>query len=435
MSKKPTDKIPVSKIKRASKVLGATVKVGGNYVKYYAKKSVNSSTSKDSLHEDNASDIYNTLSQLKGSALKIAQMMSMDTQMIPKAYQDKFSMAQYSAPALSYPLIAKTFKTQTGKTINETFDTFTKDAVHAASIGQVHKATKGNKNLAVKIQYPGVGDAISSDLKLVAPLAGKMFGMKKSEMAPYLNEVESKMLEETNYELELKQGRFISESCSSLENLTFPKYYPEYSHTRILVMDWMEGPLLPEYLEQNPSKENRDKVGQAMWDFIMFSVSELKQVHADPHPGNFIVVENDTLCPIDFGCVKVIPEDFYNTYFQILKPGASDNIDNFKKLLYELELLLPSDTEANVEYLMTNFIRMVKTLGKPFSQKNFDFSSKEYFKEIYDLGEEFSKDPELKKLNTARGSSHSIYILRTFFGLYTLLHQIQSNIEVRYKPF
>ena len=167
----------------------------------------------------------------------------------------------------------------------------------------------------------------------------------------------------------------------------------------------------------------------------MYSVSELKQVHADPHPGNFIVVENDILCPIDFGCVKVIPEDFYQKYFQILRPGASDDIENFKKLLYELELLIPSDTDENVEYLLTNFIRMVKTLGKPFSQKEFDFSSVEYFKEIYDLGEEFSKDPELKKLNTARGSSHSIYILRTFFGLYTLLHQIKAKVEVRYKPF
>lgn len=435
MAKKTNDKIPVSKIKRASKVLGATVKVGGNYVKYYAKKTVKPSTSIDSLHEDNASDIYSTLSELKGSALKIAQMMSMDTQMIPKAYQDKFALSQYNAPALSYPLIAKTFKTQTGKTINEVFDTFTKEAVHAASIGQVHKATIGDKVFAVKVQYPGVGDAISSDLKMMAPLAGKMFGMKKSEMAPYIAEVESKMLEETDYNLELKQGSEISASCEHLANLNFPKYYKEYSQTRILVMDWIDGQLLPEYLETEPNQEQRDKLGQAMWDFIMYSVTELKQVHADPHPGNFIVVENDILCPIDFGCVKVIPQDFYDTYFQILKPGASDNIEEFKARLFQLELLTAKDTPENIAYLLPNFIRMVTTLGKPFTADAFDFSDASYFKEIYDLGEEFSKDPELKKLNTARGSSHSIYILRTFFGLYTLLHQIGAKVQTNYKPF
>jgi len=108
-TQKSLDSIPTSKVKRAAKIIGTSAKVGGNYIKYFAKKSINSSLTKDSLHEENAKDIYKSLSEMKGSALKVAQMMSMDNSVLPKAYQDKFSMAQYNAPPLSYPLILKTF--------------------------------------------------------------------------------------------------------------------------------------------------------------------------------------------------------------------------------------------------------------------------------------------------------------------------------------
>ena len=169
--------IPVSKVQRAAKFISTGAKVGGNYVKHYAKKMVNPSLNREELHQNNASDIYNSLSELKGSALKVAQMMSMDKNLLPRAYQDKFSMAQYTAPPLSYPLVVKTFQKYFQKTPEQLFDTFSRSAINAASIGQVHRATKGDKTLAVKIQYPGVADSVSSDLRLVRPFALRLLNM------------------------------------------------------------------------------------------------------------------------------------------------------------------------------------------------------------------------------------------------------------------
>ena len=126
---KGMDKIPTSKVQRAAKIIGTSAKVGGNYVKYFAKKTINPSLTKDDLHSDNANDIYKSLSELKGSALKVAQMMSMDNNVLPQAYQDKFSLAQYNAPALSFPLIQKTFMQQMGKKPHELFDSFSKEAI------------------------------------------------------------------------------------------------------------------------------------------------------------------------------------------------------------------------------------------------------------------------------------------------------------------
>lgn len=97
--------IPTSKVARASSFVQTGLKIGGNYVKYYARKTFDSSVSKDELHSDNADDIYDSLSSLKGSALKVAQMMSMDRNILPKEYSNKFQMSQYSAPPLSGPLV------------------------------------------------------------------------------------------------------------------------------------------------------------------------------------------------------------------------------------------------------------------------------------------------------------------------------------------
>ena len=434
-TQKSLDSIPTSKVKRAAKIIGTSAKVGGNYIKYFAKKSINSSLTKDSLHEENAKDIYKSLSEMKGSALKVAQMMSMDNSVLPKAYQDKFSMAQYNAPPLSYPLILKTFQQFFGKKPLDIFEEFSKSAVHAASIGQVHRARIGLQSFAVKIQYPGVADAISSDLKLVKPLASQLLNMKASEMKIYMDEVESKLLEETDYELELRRAVEITSASSEIRNVRFPKYYPEFSNKRILTMDWMEGAMFPEFLKSNPSQEVRNKIGQAMWDFFLFQMTVLNRVHADPHPGNFIVNNENELCVLDFGCVKEIPTEFSQPYFQLLRPEVFQNEEQLIELYEKLGFFKPNDTSKQKEFLQEMMQQMISLLGKPFQSASFDFGDDAYFAKIYTMGENLSKDKELRKMNNARGSEHSIYIMRTFFGLYSLLNQLKANVQLNYPLF
>lgn len=181
---KELDRIPIGKVKRASKFVTTGAKVGANYVKAYSKAAIKGKLDKDALDTDNARDIYDSLSELKGSALKMAQLLSMDQNVLPKAYSDKFAMAQYSAPPLSYPLVKKTFVQNLGKEPNEIFDTFGKSASNAASMGQVHKAELNGVNLAVKVQYPGVAESIKSDLKLAKPFALKLMNVKGKDVEP-----------------------------------------------------------------------------------------------------------------------------------------------------------------------------------------------------------------------------------------------------------
>ncbi|MCM8568107.1 AarF/ABC1/UbiB kinase family protein [Gramella jeungdoensis] len=427
---KTIDKIPTGKIGRTSKLVQTGVKIGGNYLKYYGKKAFNPELTRDELNEDNASDIYDGLKSLKGSALKVAQMLSMEKNLLPGAYVEKFSLAQFSVPPLSAPLVRKTFKKYHGDYPENLYDTFATQSVNAASIGQVHKATKDGKKLAVKIQYPGVADSISSDLAMVKPIALKMFNLQPKDSEKYFQEVEGKLLEETDYILEVKQSREISEACKHIPNISFPKYYEELSSERIITMDWMDGVHLSDFAKQNNDQELGDKIGQALWDFYMFQIHGLKQVHADPHPGNFMVSENDELIAIDFGCIKQIPREFYDPYFSLTNRENLNNQEFFHEKLLELEILDENDSQKEREFFSSMFYEMFEMFSTPFQSENFDFTDEKFWNNLTRLSEKYSKDPELRKMNGNRGSRHFLYMSRTFFGLYNLLHDLKAKVNI-----
>jgi predicted unusual protein kinase regulating ubiquinone biosynthesis (AarF/ABC1/UbiB family) len=425
---KEQSSIPTSKVERATKFVTTGIKLGGNYVKHYTKKLMDPSLTKDDLHQDNAQDIYDTLSNLKGSALKVAQMLSMDKGVLPKAYIDKFSMSQYSAPPLSGPLVVNTFMKTLGKTPQQLYDSFEMNASHAASIGQVHIAWKNNQKLAVKIQYPGVANSVSSDLKLVKPFATRLVGLRDMDMDKYFEEIETKLLEETDYKLEIKRSIELSQQCTHIENLVFPTYFPEMSSDKIITMTWLEGKHLKEFLETNPSQEVRNKIGQALWDFYQFQVHRLKKVHADPHPGNFLMRENGTVGIFDFGCVKEIPARFYENYFALIDQNLYKDEQKIREIYMNLEMIHPTDSEEEITLFSGLFKHMIDLLILPFTKEKFDFSNASYFEEIYAYTDYLANLKEVRESKVARGSRHSLYINRTYFGLYSILSDLKAEV-------
>ncbi|MFD1003240.1 ABC1 kinase family protein [Ohtaekwangia kribbensis] len=429
---KEFERIPVTKVQRATKFITTGAKIGTNYLKHYGKKLINPDVSRDELHADNANDIYNSLSELKGGALKVAQMLSMDKNLLPTAYQQKFAMAQYSAPPLSYPLVVKTFQNHFGKSPEQIFETFTKKAVNAASMGQVHQATLNGKKLAVKIQYPGVGDSVKSDLAMVKPIALSMFNLNPVEYDEFIKEVEERMLEETDYSLELKRSIDLSQRSRDVKNIVFPHYYPEFSCPKILTMDWLEGKMLGEVIGKELPAGAADKIGQAMWDFYHFQMHQLRAVHADPHPGNFIITNDYKLGIIDFGCVKVIPQEFYNIYFRLLDGDLLTDKKKRDFVFEQLRFVYPNDTPKEREFFMGIFTKLVELLARPFRSEKFDFANDDYFNELFSFGETLANMKELRESKKARGVGEAIYINRTYFGLYNILHDLKATVKTGY---
>lgn len=432
---KEQDRIPTTKMHRAGRFVATGAKIGTNYLKHYGKKLINSSLSKEELHNDNATDIYESLSQLKGSALKVAQMLSMDKNLLPTAYQQQFAMAQYSAPPLSYPLVIKTFEQQLGRKPTELFESFSSSAINAASMGQVHQASLKGKKLGIKIQYPGVADTIKSDLAMIKPIALRMFKINPTDYNEFIQEVQQRLLEEADYSLELKRSMELSQKCSDLENVVFPRYYPEWSSAKVLTMDWVEGEPLGEFLKNgNGSMQENQRIGQALWDFYHYQIHQLRALHADPHPGNFIITPEKKLGVIDFGCVKVIPPEFYQSYFKLLDRRILTDKALQERTFKELHFIYPDDSEKEKRFFSKMFLRLVELLGKPFSKNTFDFSDKKYFEELFKFGAEISMMKEFRESTRARGVRDALYINRTYYGLYNILHELNAKVDTSRFP-
>jgi predicted unusual protein kinase regulating ubiquinone biosynthesis (AarF/ABC1/UbiB family) len=423
---KEQQSIPTTKTERSAKFVKTGFQIGGNYIKHYSKKLFNPDMDRAKLNEDNATDIYKSLSELKGSALKIAQMLSMDKNIMPQSYVDKFTQSQYNAPPLSGPLIVRTFTKHFGKTPEQIYDKFNSVSSNAASIGQVHEAYLNGNKLAVKIQYPGVADSISSDLKLVKPFAFRLLGMSEKELNIYVKEVEERLLEETDYDLEVRRSIQFSEACKNLQNVVFPTYYPELSSKRIITMGWLQGMHLKEFLKTNPNQELRNKIGQALWDFYNFQQHEMRAVHADPHPGNFLITPEEKLGVIDFGCIKELPDDFYYPFFSLVSAGIMNDKEKTMDAFRKLEMIHKTDSPAQVAFYYKAYKEMIGLFAKPYMGETFDFSQQQFFDDLYAYGEKVSKMPEFKQ---ARGVKHFIYVNRTNFGLYTILQELKAVVN------
>ncbi|MBS0659908.1 MAG: AarF/ABC1/UbiB kinase family protein [Verrucomicrobia bacterium] len=427
------DSIASSRLARSAAIASAGAKVGLNYLKHYGRRALTRETaasSEEKLHAENAADVYRTFSELKGGPLKVAQMLSIDQNLLPRAYTQHFAQAQYSAPPLSYPLVVRTFRKEFGREPLELFDTFGREAVAGASIGQVHRASRGGREFAVKVQYPGVADSLRNDLRLVKPIALRMLGLRERDVAGYFAEVEERLLEETNYTLELERSQQLSTACRGVENVSFPEYHPELCRPRILTMDWIDGEPLDRFADGSAGQEERDRLGQALWDFYDFQVHRLHLFHADPHPGNFLV-RDGRLWVLDFGCTKALPEDVYRRQFRLLDPAVADDPARLEAALIDLHLLLPDDPPESRAELLRVCGESIALLARPFRTERFDFGQEGFLAAIFALGEANHRNEQLRRMRGARGTPDSVYVNRAYFGLYSLLSRLRARVRVQ----
>jgi len=419
------DKIPVSKIDRASKFLKTGLKMGGNYAKHIGKKVTFQDSSKEDLDRANANTLFEGFSELKGSALKVAQMLSMDNVNFSASFADVMQKAQYSVPPMSAPLAVRCFSKSIGKSPEDVFDKFNPNALRAASMGQVHEAWLDGKKLAVKIQYPGVAESIKSDMKMVKSVASRVMGVSQAELGPYFEEVEGRMLEESDYRIELENSLRFADACKHLDGIVFPKFYTEYSTDRVLVMEWLEGMHQKEFLAQNPSSDLRHKLARHLWDYYEFQMHVLKEMNADPHPGNFLFRNDGTIGVLDFGCTKRLSQEVYDGYFRMADPHLFDpqNRERAQQVLLELEILRPTDTGEHREFLTDLFGRLISLIALPYHQGRFNFNNPDYYEEIKTLG------GEIAKLRELRGSKDFLFINRTYFGLFSLFQHLDVEMD------
>lgn len=427
--------IPVSKAGRAGRFLKTGINVGGIALKHKVKQSLGGKPDEVAFQEQMATRLLEGMVKLRGTALKILQLFSLDDSALPEGMKKILAQSQYSVPPMSAPLAVKVFTNDVGSSPDKVFDKFNPVAFRAASLGQVHEAWIGDRRLAVKIQYPGAAESIATDIKMAKKLATTainslpkhMTNVEVAELDPYFKELEARLIEETDYRLELQNGLFFKESCSGLDNVVFPNFYKEFSGRRVLTMDFISGTHLSEFLDLNPDYELKRKVAQTLYDFYEYQIHVLNTLNSDTHPGNFLILDDGKIGVLDFGSIKRIPNDVYKNFILTSQRNFGDDVEFANSVFYRLGFLLPGDTPEEVAHLSKAFIKMFRLGSLPFDYDEFNFNRPDWQDEIVESG------MELKGVKHVRGNKDLLFVSRTYFGLYTILKTLDVPVKVHSK--
>lgn len=417
------DEFPSTRFQRGKIFAKTGLNVGSGYVKELIRKSVNAEADTSQIRKETADKVFTDFTKLRGTALKLAQTMSLDQSFLPEEFTDIMAKAQYSVPPINKALIRSILKRELGDTPEYLFASFNEQALAAASIGQVHRATlKDGRDVVVKVQYPGVRDSIDSDLALARSLFKRII-KKGSDIDPYFAEVRNTLLMETDYIHEGQEMERFHERFSS-ENMITPRWIRDYSTSRVLTMTYIEGEHLNDFLLRNPSQEERDHFGQLLWDFFHDQIHENREIHADTHPGNFLFTPDGRLGVLDFGCVKVFPEEFFRHYLALLPTHMEKDEKKILELYRWLGVVTGDPTLDEYERKYLEFsMKYGYAFVEPYETDIFDFGNPEYIQKL----KEYTRDAPFS--NEPRGNENFIYSTRVHIGLYHMLMKMKARVN------
>lgn len=385
-------KMPTSKLTRSAIAGIAATKIGLKHIHYKTKSALSSTQDNrgpQQNHEEQIGElIFAMLSQLRGTAVKLSQLLSMEADILPQTIRDKLKSACHQVPPINKALVRKQITQELGDTPKQLFKEFNSEAFSAASIGQVHEAiAHDNRLLAVKIQYPGIGATIESDLKIAEKLfwllskTRKIFP-KKEVIALLMVEMQARLQEETNYETEADNLRWFHKH-TELPGIVIPSVDEALSSKRVLSMDRLSGQHLGDWLDTNPSQAKRNEVGQKLFDFFWYCTLHLKKINADPHPGNFLILNDDQIGILDFGCVRSLSDEFIHNFTHMI-PKLVDGYffnKNIESLLDSYQQLKFIDEDVTLDVfeseIMPDLKRYGQWLSEAYVEKTFDFRNKQ----------------------------------------------------------
>jgi predicted unusual protein kinase regulating ubiquinone biosynthesis (AarF/ABC1/UbiB family) len=296
-----------------------------------------------------------TLGEMKGLPLKLGQMASYIDGLAPPGYEEKFqrilTKLQEKAPPLSAEAAAKVVGEDLGAPPEQVFARWERQPFAAASIGQVHQAvTRGGDSVAVKVQYPGIDKAIENDLKSLTLLeAFSSPLMRKYHTKQALDDIREVFLAELDYTREASMAGTFRRMNLDLPDVVIPRVYHSLSTRRVLTAELIGGTPYQEFCE-SASQDERDQAGLTIWQFMFRSMLRHGILYADPHPGNYRFLGQGKVAFLDFGCVKVLPDELLDGIKRYMVAALDGDWDEFDRACVEFLGYDPEDAEAFALY-------------------------------------------------------------------------------------
>jgi predicted unusual protein kinase regulating ubiquinone biosynthesis (AarF/ABC1/UbiB family) len=350
-------KIPKGRVRRSAK-LGSIV--GVQSARYAGTKAANvgrsEEESKEALeqrHLETAMKMVAALGQMKGAAMKLGQFASfIDTEFIPEEYRDiyqeQLAKLRTDAPAMPWEKVVKVLEEEyDGEPLSELFAEFEEEAFAAASIGQVHRAELlDGRQVAVKIQYPGIAEALDADLRnagtLVRLARALAPGLDAKEIA---DEIRERVMEELDYEYEAQNQRSFARAYREHPFIYVPEVVTRLSRRRVLVTELVRGMDFEE-TKQLPHEE-RSRFGEIVFRGSIGAMFNLQHFNADPHPGNYILMDDGRVAFLDFGMTKKLDREQILLEQRAFDAATREDPESFRRALHDLGFVKkPSKLDA-----------------------------------------------------------------------------------------
>lgn len=351
--------------KRIFKAYFLAFRVAWSYlVAYYAQKILGKNWYKkrlEKLHHHNALLVKNGFLQLQGLFIKLGQMLSILSNVLPKAFHEPFETLQDKIPARPIDEVKKRVVTTLGKELHELFEHFEEKPIAAASIGQVHLATlKNGKKVVVKVQHIDIEYIARIDLAVIKRLLrlfARFFEVKGLE---YLyTQIHQMMEDELDYRKEAKAMQLIRANIKQNTSIYIPHIYTEYITERVLVMEFVEGVKVLELEQLQLWGINPEAIAQQLWQVYAEMIFRDGFYHADPHPGNILVQKDGKIVLLDFGATASLSHAFRLGIPRLIEAAVKNDVEEAVQICYELGFLAEN---AEAERLAAKMIQLIQKI-------------------------------------------------------------------------
>ncbi|MGI8773882.1 MAG: ABC1 kinase family protein [Actinomycetota bacterium] len=419
--------IPTGWAQRGARLAGQTGKSAARFLGTRVKSFASPERAGEYLegfHHTTAQQVVQMLGEMKGAAMKVGQLASFYEFAAPgehlATYKDALTMLQNSAPPMDPEASKQVILEEFGAPVDELFASFDENAIAAASIGQVHKAKlHSGESVAVKVQYPGVDEAVRSDLKNISALTKLSVAIAPNiDPKEIANEVRERVLEELDYLREAANQERFAALFEGHPYIVVPKVFLEMSRRRVITQEFIEGAPFHDAFEENEASRNR--TAEILFRFFYGSLNRFLIFSADPHPGNYRLLPDGRVAFLDFGLVRAVDPGQLEELHQIAVALIDEDREAGRAALESLGVLNRRTPEIDVIW------EHLRLLNSPILEDRPMKIDRELVQGIAAAGFD-PRSPAFQSLRKVRVPGVVITLNRMGFGVASLLARLEAT--------
>lgn len=365
-------KLSTGRFARLAKLASMSAKLSTDVVSRGVKRFTNKDEPTSIFSAGAAEKLVATLGDLKGLAMKMGQQISMDPDLLTPEVRAVIARLQNQAPPMPYARVREVITQQLGRSPEEAYLEFSEAPLASASLGQVHLAKlHDGTRVAVKVQYPDIANALQADLENLSAMVSVVATTTRlTHGKEYFAELRESMVDELDYLQEAERAEVFRAAAAPLPDLVVPRVFASHTSHKVLTLEFLEGETFKQYLHHGAEQSNDEKLRvarlltRAVWGPFLASGA----IHADPHPGNFILMSGDRVGVLDFGAIKTLSPRWVDVNRRLFASVVNDTPMDAVRLSIDCGFQF-DDPEGSREFVTT----IIDIATRPLKGHDFDF--------------------------------------------------------------